>query len=63
MSDGCGLWNTDKELVSGCIFIDQFITLALGFVGDMSKALIMQQQTFVSDKKLMQRGSVYVRGG
>jgi len=33
MSDGCGLWNTDKELVSGCIFIDQFITLALGLLG------------------------------
>ena len=60
---GVGLWNTDKELVSDCIFVDQFITLALGFVGGMSKVLVMQQQTFVSDEKLMQRGSVCVRGG
>ena len=51
------------------LLINSSLLLALGFVGDMSKVLIMQQQTFVSvfllvsDKKLMQRGSVYVRGG
>ena len=45
------------------LLINSSLLLALGFVGDMFKVLIMQQQTFVSDEKLMQRGSVYVRGG